>query len=65
MPLGSVQYIVAKYKEHGIVKNIPRSGRPPLATPRTARLVVRSVLNNCRLGVESVAQELKEDHELK
>jgi hypothetical protein len=39
MPPSTIRYIIAKFKEHGIVGNLPRSGRPVLATDRLRRLV--------------------------
>lgn len=64
MPVSTVRYIVQKFKDHGIVGNLPRGGRPVLATPRLRRLVVRKVLVQRRLSAETLAEELKKFHNL-
>lgn len=64
MPPSTVRYIIKKYEQHGMVGNLPRMGRPVLATDRLRRLVVRQVLADRRLSADTVADQLREFHAL-
>ena len=50
--------IIKKYKTHGTVPTLPRSGRKKVLSPRTSRRIVRKVNNNPRLTAKDIQSEL-------
>ncbi|RXM37060.1 Methyltransferase-like protein 4 [Acipenser ruthenus] len=49
---------VKKYKTHGTVTMLPRSGRKKVLSPRTSRGIVRKVNNSPRLTAKDIQSEL-------
>ena len=55
----AVQHIIKKFMEHGTTENLPKSGRPPLNTTRSVRLLVR----DAKVNPKKTAPELLKDWE--
>jgi len=48
LPDSTVRSFIKKYKKTGNIENLPRPGRPPIATQRQKRLLIREVMKNRR-----------------
>ena len=58
IPISTIVSIIKKYKTHGTVTTLPRSGRKKVLSPRTSRRIVRKVNNNLRLTAKDIQSEL-------
>ena len=58
IPISTIVSIIKKYKTHGTVTTLPRSGRKKVLSPRTSRRIVRKVNNNPRLTAKDIQSEL-------
>lgn len=61
VPRSTVQTIVCKYKLHGIVVSLPRSGRKRKLSPAAERKLVRMVKSQPRTTKKQVCDEIEAD----
>ncbi|KAK3543880.1 hypothetical protein QTP70_030044 [Hemibagrus guttatus] len=66
LPRTTVRAIIYKWRKHGTVENLPRSGRPTKITPRVQRQLIQEVTKdptttpkNCRPHLPQLRTELK------
>jgi transposase len=54
LPASTVRSLISRWKERDTTNNKPRSGRPPITTPRERRAIVRAARNNPQMPLESI-----------
>lgn len=62
MAKSTVQQIVEKFKKHGHVNNLPRSGRPRKLSQRLEKFIVRKVTRDPKMTKQDVIEDLKTMH---
>ena len=68
IPISTIRGIIRKWKEHGLISNLPRKGRPRKLTERSERLIQRKVIQHpsttrreLQKGLQAAGTEISTD----
>jgi len=53
----TVQDVINKYRRRGLITAAPRSGRPPILTPRNTRTLIKMVKKDRQTSLEELTED--------